>query len=445
MALPKSVQDERSSDDRRRAGRRKRYGLRAGLWTLSNRASVKGCGRNVLQNAGHAALVVGNAGAGYEGLQLCSSLWACPCCSARIRQGRAVEIERIGLAHLNAGRGLYFLTLTMPHDVTDGLADLLDTVMKAWQRVQQRKGYRELRKQYGLEFIRATEITYTGALDNGNGWHPHLHLLLFTETHLSDDQREDLLGKVTAWWEHAIATSKRPDGSLYRRPGTDATGVHRGVNLRDVSGKTGHSGDKALFAYLTKVQDSYGDSWNVGAEMMRGDLKSGRRALSRTPFDLAALAVGVYEDSDGVRQPAAPEKVALWHEYETATAGRKAMHLPKSLRLRYAVEEVADEDIPEAEGPTVVVATIDQPTLRVLTRKRWALAALLDYAELGDFQAVDDLLETARLEVVGVVPKDPRPRAASRGFLRDLAPVPTTIAEPFPAPSVAYLRKLLGS
>jgi len=99
------------------------------------------CGRFLVSEAG-TGVAVKNGSAYYTGLVTCGSIWACPVCSARIRQRRAVEIERACLTHLAAGGGIGFATFTLPHVRSDDLAELLEVVQKAWRKVQQNHAVR---------------------------------------------------------------------------------------------------------------------------------------------------------------------------------------------------------------------------------------------------------------------------------------------------------------
>jgi hypothetical protein len=390
MARPHSVQlaaaaVDTSREERRLAGRRARYALRAKLWKLSNLPSVKGCARNVAgATAGGdgVATLVRNSEtgqAGFAGLTLCQSVWACPCCSARIRADRARDVERAGVTWLRQDRALYFLTLTMPHDAGDALDELLEALIGAWRKLTNRKGWKDRRDRYGLRFIRAVEVTHTRQLDGGAGWHPHLHLLLFSDVELSTDARSDLLGYLESNWQTAVTSFVRADGTRFRVPRLDGIGV----NLQDVYGKGG-DGTTALLRYLSKVQDNFGESWSVGSELARGDLKTGRRALSRTPFELAALA----GDGD-------PAALLLWHEYETATKGRKALFWSPGLRELLDCPETPAEDVPEVAGADVVVATIDAQDFRVLCHVPGLLVRLLELVECEDYGAVFDAIDGA--------------------------------------------------
>jgi hypothetical protein len=413
---------------RLRAARSARYALRCSLWKISSRDSVRGCARNVSRNVGSWSIVMRPASgdrpaaAGYVGLQTCDSIWACPCCSARIRQARAVDVEAAGLAHLRADGGLEFLTLTMPHDDTDALAGTLDVVLAGWRKIQQRKWFRAFRERHGLGFIRSVEITHTRREDGGSGWHPHMHVLLFTDRPLPEDARADLLGKLEAAWAAHVTSSQRPDGTYYRRPGEDGVGV----NLRSCAG--GYSA-KGLLAYVAKVQDNYGDAWGVGAEMMRGDLKSGRRAMSRTPFELAEAAAA----GDG-------QALLLWHEYEQATAGRRAMHWSEGLRARYlAGPEPEDGDVPEVEQAeedlvlTVAGGTHDEWRLICRSGAKVLLPRLLALAEDGRYEDLDALLANVLDRDTGPPPAAADPCAAG---------VPVEVSLPARA-LAAYAGRLL--
>jgi hypothetical protein len=223
------------------------------------------------------------------------------------------------------------------------------------------------------------EVTHTRRQDGGSGWHPHLHLLLFSGDQLSEDARADFLGWLEGAWGTAVTSFKRADGTRFRVPRLDGIGV----NLQDVHGKGG-DGSLALFRYLTKVQDGYGESWSVGSELARGDLKTGRRSLSRTPFDLAELA--------GQGDPAA---LLLWHEYEQATKGRKALQWSAGLADLLDCPETPAEDVPEVQDADVTVLALTPVEWRRLVRTPGVMCRLLDLAEAEDWPALHYIAEQA--------------------------------------------------
>jgi hypothetical protein len=341
------------------APRRERRALRfrARRWAraVTDLRRVAYCGRFVSDRSVMVTVKRSPEGiAGYSGVQTCASVWACPVCSAAIRQGRANELERVAVAHLDAGGGLAFLTLTLPHGRQDALADLLGGLQGAWRRLQQKSGYRVRREALGLGAVRAVEITH-----GRNGWHPHLHLLLFADAPLTSDALADLAGYLSGAWGDAVVAEglARPN--------------EHGCRLQVVEA----GGGGALAQYLSKVQDGYGSTWSVGTEMARGDLKRGRRSGVRTPFDLLEPAAG------GNRRD-----FALWREYEAATWRRACLTGLAPLARKYAVDLVDDDaELLEPEGQAVAVLSPQEYALVVHYNRD---AHVLDLAEWDGADAI---------------------------------------------------------
>jgi len=118
-------------------------------------------------------------GTGYyfRGLVTCGSVWACPVCSWKIATGRGREVQLIIDQHVKTGGGVYLITATIPHDYADNLKLLRSTVSTAWRKTVSGRPWLQMKQRIGfVGFIRALEVTR-----GQNGWHPHLHLLFFTE------------------------------------------------------------------------------------------------------------------------------------------------------------------------------------------------------------------------------------------------------------------------
>jgi hypothetical protein len=352
---PVSVPNEQSCQTR--ASRAARWELRRGLWRVSKLKRVHRCGR-YLHNEEGTGIRVKEGSAYYDGVMVCGSIWACPVCSARIRQRRALEIETAAFRHLADGGGIGFGTFTLSHQRSDELGDLLRVVQLAWKQVQQQRAVREAFARYGIfGRIRSTEITY-GAW---HGWHPHLHLLFFAEAKLTDSQWAELRDILSAAWIRAVV-----------KMGRTKPGEKIGVTLGAV-----HAA--AVGQYLAKVQDHYGEASTVGREMARGDVKKGRKR-SRTPFELAELAVA----------GCIPE-LPLWWCYETATKGRRAIEWSRGLKARFEVEDLADEDLAAADVDGDRIAWVDGQQWYLLVKLRKE-THVLDLAEAGGAPAVHAFL-----------------------------------------------------
>ena len=322
----------------------------------------------------------GTRPAGYTGIERCGSLWACPHCGAVIRAGRAAEIEHAANEHQKTGGDLLFFTGTVRHHKGDSLDVSLDAALEAWRRSIRGTAWQKKKKRYGISgYIRATEITY-----GDNGWHPHVHVMLFLDEKISEEE----LGEFRAWlfdrWAECVERSggKRPTAN--------------GLDLQRVDGK-----GRVLARYLSKIQDEK-KAWSVGAEMARGDLKQGRGKSSLTPFDL------LDSDSDIPRE----ERGRLWREYYAATKGRRAFSWSRGLKARYAVDEREDDDIlDEAESTTPVWRTSARSyrAARHAAPADLLLALALEHAETEDWPALATILPPDESD-----PPDPPPAGPYR-------------------------------
>lgn len=243
-------------------------------------------------------------------MQSCGSIWACPVCSAKIRARRSIEVEAAASRHVEQGGSLAMLTLTVRHEKRHGLVELIDGLRESWRAMQRRRRWLPVRARL-VGTITSLEITV-----GPNGWHPHLHLLLFL-----DGDGGDVLEDVETWlpqaWCDTVAVrlDVAPDlahGSHLMRLGASAA------------------------AYVTKI----------AGEATRADLKSD----GSNPFGLL----------DGVEDGEA-QAVAQWLEYVTGTRGRRAIVWSDGLRelLLPEVEEMSDEDLAAAEVGGELVQLLD--------------------------------------------------------------------------------------
>lgn len=374
--------------EKQKETRKARMTLRDSLSAMTTKESVAHCGRAMIP--GQVARIVVKGGvASFSGLQQCGNIWQCPTCSAKVRQSRALEIERVATAHLKAGGGLYFPTFTTAHEKYHGLQETFDLVTGAfstlmagpvWSGRTRRtvkkgkvvKTWRENGEKdtYGIiGYLRSIEVTI-----GDNGWHPHIHALIFTEKPLSKDAEAALRD---AWFSRYEA--------FIVKQGRKAPSKVHGMDWQQVRS----AGD--VSQYLSKVQDEHGTDRNVHMEIARGDLKQGRRK-GRTPFQLLtdALATGEVQD------------LAKWYEYEEVTHNRKAITWSNGLRTRYDVEEVSDEELANTEEdmPTETI-NLSESEIQLLWM-HGARLELLEAAERGGKLAVRatlDRLEARREEM----------------------------------------------
>lgn len=323
-----------------------RYRLRHSLWKVQPPSEMRSegywdkprkCGR-VPVSSKVGIKQGGPFGAGVSGVVKCGSVWICPVCSARIRQERAMELEQGLLAHLADGGGLYMLTLTLKHGIGDSLQRSLDVLLGSWRKVQQHRTWRDETKRIGMVgWVRATEITY-----GANGWHPHLHVLLLTDSVLDEADR--------VRWEQTTAERWV---EVVDRTGLGTPDLIHGCRLQSCT-----SAEDGAQYVLKEQTATAGGSRRPVMELLRGDLKTPQRK-GLAPWDLLTGA------ATGEK-----EALILWWEYERVTRGRRCMGWSKGLRaqLRLGAERT-DEDIIDEDQGGDVVALIDAVYWRSICRK----------------------------------------------------------------------------
>jgi hypothetical protein len=271
----------------------------------------------------------------YSGVQTCGSVWACPVCSAKIREARSREIEQAVSGHIAAGGGVAFLTVTVPHDAGMPLASVWSTVQAAWRSTWGGRAGADVKTTLGIVgTIRTLEVTY-----GRNGWHPHVHALVLTERPLSTGEEADLFLFTLTRWRRFVARQGWPEPSA----------MHA-LDYRQVALVNGST---ALGAYLAKVRpEDDAPGWGVGREVARADVKASRVPGNLTPFLLASVAMDTGE----------VWAVRAWQEYERASHGRRAIVWSPGLRDRLGVgTEAMDDELAAQEvgGETVALLAAD--------------------------------------------------------------------------------------
>lgn len=404
-----------------------RLRLRDGIQRLSALRSVGACERVPLGEAVGVRAVAGEK-TGFSGLVRCGSVWACPVCAARVRAERAATLERYALAWLKEGKGLYLVTLTVPHWKHVRLADYTDDqgravkgqlakLMEAWRGIGQgawwvgravirdgapapwssawsadttvrprvledggapvvwRKGFVDRHEVAGT--TRTVEVT-----DGANGWHAHLHALVWTEGAATREAADRIQADLTARWAKRCKSVGLPTPDPVRGCRVDPA-------TRD------EAGQKALARYVAKVQEQRADGTEtargLASEVTMGTEKLARGAKGRTPFDLAALAVAG-DDAARLR----------WLEYERATQGRRCLTWSHGLQERLAElagEEVDTRDdeelaaeLAEAEARGANLAVARRPFRESVVQRNGGRADLALAGFVGGLPAVESLL-----------------------------------------------------
>lgn len=291
--------------------------------------------------------------ASYSGLITCGRLWTCPVCAAKISEGRRLELASAVEKHLAAGGAVYMITRTFPHTIEDRLKDLKDRLKQA-EAAYKNEAWRRTKRHFGIVgTVRNLELTL-----GENGWHLHIHELIFTKAPLLDDLATDAdrNGLLPAEFEdytkvHLLPVSRlglrRAVFKQWERTCTKARLLPpswtAGVDVSDAQES------RALGAYVSK--------WGLDHEIAKSHSKKGKKG-SLTPFDLLRV---IAHSTDPVAV-----RVARRFFAEYAEAMHGARQLVSSFDEDYAhlLEQDTDEALAEQEEE-------DRDLLALLSLDAW--------------------------------------------------------------------------
>lgn len=342
--------------------RRERYTLRSALQSCTPSKRFKQCGKTPVTGGGvmlRKTTTKDGERAGLAGLSTCGSVWLCPVCSAKVSTQRADEVARITEAGMKAGLKVYLATFTVRHDRWHSLEEVWDGIGKGWRAITSGRAGQALRDKYGLEgWLKATEVTW-GA---GNGWHVHLHVLMFFKH--SEGSVEAL--KLTLWkaWKRGIS-----------KAGFNAQANAGGLDFREAKDGSGRLG-----SYLTKQARSLAQEAVLGSQKIA-------KGENLTPFQLGAYAL---ETGD-------VEALEAWEEYARISHGKKQITWSKGIRELADLEpEQSDEEIAREELGSSAddVLLLPSETWRRTRLEAWHM---LDLLENDGLEAVENWLKAKGL------------------------------------------------
>lgn len=304
--------------------RRERWETRGFLWSESSLQRVRTCGRYSIYPDGSVQVRANGVTSGYAGLASCGSVWACPVCNARIQASRRLEVGTAIAVNGGSGGSAAFGAYTLQHHAKTDPDALWRSLSKCWECVTRDKMVKRTRQALGwVGTIRAAEVTH-----GLNGFHPHLHPVHMFAAAVSHDDVQELHAREIRAWRAAAARL----GLL--SPSEDAQHLH--LVEGDASEPLGEYFTKAVYQPSPE-----GVSW----EMTSTQTKSRTRATgSRTPWEILASAA---RDGDA-------DDLDIWHSFEKASKGKRAISWSRGLRELVGVEvEASDQEIVDAQVGTV--------------------------------------------------------------------------------------------
>jgi hypothetical protein len=283
---------------------------------------INTCLRRMRPLQGGVKILKSHEKAHYSGLMVCGSVWCCPVCAAKISERRNAELVQSVNSWRAKGGSVLMLTQTVPHYAFQALSLVLGGFGKARKLMRHRKPWKRLAKRIGLiGTIRALEVTY-----GENGWHVHVHELLFLEPGF-EVFLTGIEGEILKMWQDACESA-----------GLDRPNM-RGIQLQDGT-------------YAAR----YAGKWGVEDELTKAHLKRGRDG-NIGPWDMLRMA--------GAGGTAiAP----LFREYAEAFRGKRQLVWSEGLRdLLGLGVQVSDEELAnQIEEEAVLLGTLKEYQWRIV-------------------------------------------------------------------------------
>ena len=266
-------------------------------------------------------------------IKTCGSVWACPVCAAKVAEVRRRELTHAMVQHTAQGGHAYLLTFTFPHYMGQMLAELMAPFDKARQSFQNSKGWKKVMGKEGtanrIGGVTSLEVTY----GIGNGWHPHLHMLVFCDAGAFGEGDADEAGRLSSAaidyfrgeWVRLLEKRGLVDGNNRQWAGQYALDVRGGKGAAEYIAKWGHD-----------------ERWGMSRELTSSHAKTGKRDTwgtrdHYTPFQMLALSAA----GDG-------HATCAFREFVTAFDGKRMLTWSPGLKDHFGIEDM-DDDTAAAE------------------------------------------------------------------------------------------------
>ncbi len=292
-----------------------------------------------------------NKRAAFSNLMVCGSIWTCPVCASRITEQRRVELSDALRRWQAGGGGVFMVTFTMQHSTDDMLISLRRLLNDSYRKMTERKQYAVIRRQYGIVgSVASLEVTHSFRY----GWHPHRHVLFFTEKELTDQDIFNLGMVFSALWRGVL--------------------VKRGRMVADQHGVVVKKGNDQAVNYLCK--------WSMAHEVTGGIKKSGH---GMTPFQMAQAwqETGDRRYMDFVREYAHAFYRVNQLTFSPAIPDRPGRPGRPGLRQLLGIQDKSDDQIVAEQADQVLMASVDIVTWKKICDRGWR-GVVLRAASSGD-------------------------------------------------------------
>jgi hypothetical protein len=232
------------------------------------------------------------------------------------------------------------LTFTLSHHAGDSLKSLERGLRTAFDKTFSGRWFQEFKTEWRV----VGKITSSETTVGRNGWHPHLHVLLFTELEYAGKWPEAMEMQISERWIDKLKTL-----------GFSANLAH-GVDVR--------TAQSDIADYVAKWgREPLEAGWGADTEIAKANVKRATHG-GLTPFQLLGAAAGIQADLDAAcillgadREVVKKRCAGLYVEFFLAMKGRARLHWGDMWRILDMDAAIADfeHDNPAKDADTWVI------------------------------------------------------------------------------------------
>jgi len=298
---------------------------------------------------------------GVSGTLRCNSPWLCPSCAPARAEERRKNITEV-IDRTSAMRGVTaFVTLTIRHNKKQSLSELKAVMSSASRKARQGRKWEEIQQKGGvLGVVQGIEVLHNIA----TGWHYHCHLAVPCLS-----SKQDVFLAMKMFVDRYILEVSKAGGSA----------LLSGQDIQLIV----DSDDERAAKYISKGSAS----WEVA-----GSLKNARDKKSRTPWDLAKLAVGGDINAE-----------KLFVEYAENIIGTRSCVISPALAKKLHMQvnnnddvEDADRDFADCENTEVVVSILSEKWRKMMNYGvAWQVINAVEQGYSSEYcqEIITDILE----------------------------------------------------
>lgn len=355
---------------------------------------VCSCHRNVASDGVSVWRKTDGQNARFGNLISCGSVWSCPVCSSKVTESRREDMQKAQSAWLLAGGSCLLNTLTYPHETDLPLTESLEAFSMALDFYKNSRTYKrifgtalatveqKIKQNKPLKTVKEGEFPRIGTVRSlevthgVNGWHPHVHEVLFmTDAKLLEATRAK--DELTHEWVLSL--------------------LKAGLGSREkMSDMYQYAWDIRGGDYVSEYINKFGrepmniNGWTIAHEVTKANSKYGRVARRivgneehYTPFQLLNYAMNGDD-----------EAAFLFKEFSANFEGKRMNYWTNGLKDFFGINDKADEEVAseEAEPEEEFVIRLDTEQWRDILRTNTRYEVLHIAATRG-LDGINDFLE----------------------------------------------------